>query len=304
MKDYSEKNTVTELINEEIYRIDKKRLYDDHFSEDTKKVLINKFLTNQLLKGNDNVSQKTIETVTTEIHSEDSIRMKVIGIQRQMHNIDPELMVGLREELACLVADYAGDDLRKMVEDKKTQQDVAGFLQFLVNALFAGNHINEVSEIAITSNSELYPIHERQSILSALPAIHFLRKKNEIDFSVMLDDYQEIEENVEDINGQNLSTNKIELVQASKKLMIQVPKDRDEIAFMIKRFSYENGKSSKIKKEINFDGLKFMIDDQEKTYQLTAFIRHIGESPNMGHYIAYVKEGEDKWYYYNDDKRL
>ena len=42
-----------------------------------------------------------------------------------------------------------------------------------------------------------------------------------------------------------------------------------------------------------------MEDDEDKHYTLAAFILHMGDSPNSGHYVAYAKR-EAQWILYND----
>jgi len=41
----------------------------------------------------------------------------------------------------------------------------------------------------------------------------------------------------------------------------------------------------------------------EKIYKRIAIVRHIGSTPNSGHYIAYIRH-EDEWYEHNDAKEV
>lgn len=38
------------------------------------------------------------------------------------------------------------------------------------------------------------------------------------------------------------------------------------------------------------------------SYQLSAFISHMGSSSHSGHYVCHIKDQEGRWVIYNDNK--
>ncbi|MBM3191284.1 MAG: hypothetical protein FJZ63_01350 [Chlamydiae bacterium] len=77
-----------------------------------------------------------------------------------------------------------------------------------------------------------------------------------------------------------------------------------------KRFSFDRHYGLETKIQTPLQGLESSITlspsfflqplKQSPSYELKAFICHIGGSPSRGHYTAYRKEDDGRWYYFND----
>merc|ERR1712117_220729 len=44
------------------------------------------------------------------------------------------------------------------------------------------------------------------------------------------------------------------------------------------------------------------VNDGDSSYQLAAFISHMGSSSHSGHYVCHIKDKDGKWVIYNDNK--
>ncbi len=75
----------------------------------------------------------------------------------------------------------------------------------------------------------------------------------------------------------------------------------NDLFISLKRFTNSGSKiSSKVKVEerLTLDA-KFTENNEKVNYELDSFIRHIGGFASFGHYVSYVKKGND-WYELND----
>ncbi len=89
-----------------------------------------------------------------------------------------------------------------------------------------------------------------------------------------------------------------ETVDAIKTFRLEIT-DREEICFSLNRFSMDNPSNINfLDIEVEFNKIKI----NEKYYQMTAFIHYDRKTFN-GHYTAYIKESDKKWYLYNDNNR-
>ena len=125
-----------------------------------------------------------------------------------------------------------------------------------------------------------------------------------VDLSKMLENYQREEK----LNGENKFDAPEGKVDAKKNLRIKATNADAEIVISLKRFKYTDrpGLSpvkKKIESPVSLDNISLPLqdDDTEKMqeYCVTSFIVHEG-GLDGGHYVAYVKESDKKWYCYND----
>ena len=79
----------------------------------------------------------------------------------------------------------------------------------------------------------------------------------------------------------------------------EIIKSPDYLIIQLKRFNYDlaNRTSSKSKEYFN---VNVDLSFDKKAYSLVGVCPHIGSSMENGHYISYVKRGDD-WYECNDE---
>ncbi len=83
--------------------------------------------------------------------------------------------------------------------------------------------------------------------------------------------------------------------------------DVSEIVVSTKRFAFtEEGERHKLRNEVTLNPITLSIDGdtkgETKIFEPTSIIQHMGDLDG-GHYISYIKEGDNKWYCYNDEER-
>ena len=72
----------------------------------------------------------------------------------------------------------------------------------------------------------------------------------------------------------------------------------DDLLLQVKRFKQQNGNQVKLDTPLEIGTGSYIITD--KTYELTGFIVHYGETTHRGHYKCFEKI-EGKWVCFNDD---
>jgi hypothetical protein len=228
------------------------------------------------------------------------IREEVLDLQKNISSSNPKKNEALREDLAKIVA-YGNQPIKDLVSNKTGQQDVPEFLDPLIDALFYENHTTLVNETIITENPELY--EKRKGDITPTPIVNFplTNTNQETNFSDLILEFQK-HETIDDDN--KLKVNKIgseieDQVRIIKQLQINVPENRIELVFSLKRFQFdvETDITSKITSNVIFNNLHF----NQKQYEITAFIWHKGILRG-GHYKAYIKENINGWHCYNDEK--
>jgi hypothetical protein len=228
----------------------------------------------------------------TEKQLQDLIRTEVLTIQQTMNTATAEDRVALREDLGKLVAAASGvNAIKGMIKNRTAQQDAAEFLTPLIEALFADHHTQLVSQITITSTDYSQPSEKTEP--SPIPLIEILGNKPI--FSELVINFQKTEQ-IEDYKATKIGGNTEEIVAVKKSLTLNLPTDRNELIFSLKRF---NNNQNKINTTITFDSITF----NNKKYDITAFIVHEGSTLTAGHYITYIKEADNCWYEYNDAAR-
>ena len=238
-----------------------------------------------------------------EILVEELIREEVLKIQGQMKNATPEQRVGLRENLGRIVAEYGGDGTQRMIRDKSSQQDSQEFLTPLFGGLFGNQQFKVSSSLKEKVNTDQFkPVDPKIEPLAIIPLPFPDNEKGEASFNQMINHFQapEILEGNNKFEFEKKNGGK-EKKEAIKQMHIDIPenKNRNELIFSVKRFHQDDyGNRSKITRDVNFNNYNF----NEKIYEPTAFVLH-GGSLSGGHYTAYIKENDDKWYCYNDSGR-
>lgn len=272
---------------------------------------------NQLKKGNNNLfKEKKIITIPSdnflEIKAKDIIvgkliRQEILDFQQYMLRNDVTAVnrANKREELGKIVAKNS-ERVSEFIQGS-AQEDAPEFLRPIFENLFA-NNTTSVSTITITNNPNNYNKPEPKTEILPLPEIEFPTGNNEVNFSAMIKAFNKeeslIQGSFDKDDNRYTATKKNsgaeERVAAKKKLTINVPEDRSELVFATKRFNYnpETNAASKITRDVNFDSQTF----NGKKYEITAFILHSG-SLSSGHYTAYIKEIDGKWYCYDDSNR-
>ena len=273
--------------------------YKNMTEEDCKKLSSNN-QTSVSLKEFKEPSKKKETTPTPityqERQAEYLIRAEVIQLQQSMKHSSSGKNVELREALAILVA-ASSDIVKNLVEEKQAQQDATEFLEPLFGCLFDKNHPSIKSTIKIIPFGYRNP--KAKTDACQFLKISFLEISGQQNFSAMIDNYQELET----LRGGDkyLATKIIggeKKVNATRQLNIIVPENCHELVFSVNRFKKDKLGALKIGTDVNFDSLKFNKID----YAITAFIWHNG-TINEGHYTTYIKEEDDQWYHYNDEKR-
>lgn len=122
------------------------------------------------------------------------------------------------------------------------------------------------------------------------------------DFQTLLENYfEEDEESHETSVAQNEPK-----IEAKYSLTRYYQEEPSSLILTLRRFSFKDGQSSKIKSEIQ--GIPAILKlpskalngkEPEKELELQSFIVHAGDSLNSGHYICYRKV-EGTWYLFND----
>jgi ubiquitin C-terminal hydrolase len=240
--------------------------------------------------------------ILTQMDSQvNSIKDKVVELQKNMAATTPEENVKHREDLANIVVTHNESNtlVKEMVNNKSAQQDASEFLVPLFDALFAGNQTSICSSIEIIHEYKtLYHLPKKDIQPSPILNIPFIQNQNESNFSELISKFQEPEK----MGGNNQyqatkkSDNSQENVDATKQLILNFPKESKEVVFSLSRFKYQDGQLSKIDTNVTFDQLSI----NQKSFEITAFIHHKG-TLNSGHYTTYIKENDDKWYCYNDN---
>jgi hypothetical protein len=228
----------------------------------------------------------------TEKQLQDLIRTEVLTIQQIMNTATAEDRVALREDLGKIVAAASGvDAIKGMIKNRTAQQDAAEFLTPLIESIFADRPLQLVSKITITTPDYPQPIEKMES--SPMPFIEIFG--NQPIFSELVNNFLKTEQ-IEDYKAAKTGGNTEEKVQATRSLTLNVPTDRHELIFSLKRFGNDG---QKIDKKITFHSITF----NNKKYDITAFIVHQGSTLTAGHYITYIKEVDNCWYEYSDAKR-
>lgn len=75
--------------------------------------------------------------------------------------------------------------------------------------------------------------------------------------------------------------------------------DSSEILVSVGR----NDDKGKIEYKVELDKIKLKKQGVDQEFEATAFIVHMGKTMKSGHYVAYVKENDNNWYEYNDNKK-
>ena len=269
-----------EIINEEFDRL---KAENNNISKDKKIITIpsDNFLK---IKAKDIIVGKLI-------------RQEILDFQQYIprNDVTAASRANKREELGKIVAENS-ERVSEFIQGS-AQEDAPEFLRPIFENLFGDKVTVLESTLTPLNNNQNIKISNPKIEPCALPDIGKIEGSDSQNFSEMIKNF----EKKENSNGDNkFWFNKEgggnEMLHFEKKLSLDFK--GEEVAFTIKRFINENGIRKKDDFDVNFD----KITKDEKTYELTAFILHSG-SLSSGHYTAYIKERDDKWYCYNDSDR-
>ncbi|MBA3721453.1 MAG: ubiquitin carboxyl-terminal hydrolase [Parachlamydiaceae bacterium] len=120
-------------------------------------------------------------------------------------------------------------------------------------------------------------------------------------FQKLLDSSQKVKEDLDDVDGLKFSQEGDDQQYFCNKFTKSTSYKciADEIFLQVKRFEF-NQKTGEIKKIKADLGIKAIHTINKKTYALSGFVIHIGNSPNRGHYIAFCKTSKG-WLKFNDN---
>ena len=85
----------------------------------------------------------------------------------------------------------------------------------------------------------------------------------------------------------------------------RITRSGEVLVIQLLRFKYNRAKkcAEKLRTQINIDVLLPRFGPDMLPYKLRAVVEHRGLTLNCGHYIAYVRANDDRWYLCNDDAK-
>lgn len=233
------------------------------------------------------------------------IRQSILGLYETLEGDqepDPELLEAFDYYLLHAIAEsgLAPDLLDET--DLYTQQDASTYVELVFGTLF-----NEVFEMKKMRSAKI----NGQIIQRAFPSDTF---------GVLQVALTEDVKGLQQMVDLNFGNQKIHDPDNEWKVLdghstVDYEEDRtltgepkQVLPIQLKRFSYGGRGVLKVDKSIEFPADNIL--DMSKaygrppgsvTYSLQSFVCHLGQTPTHGHYISYVKKG-DQWYCCNDDK--
>ncbi len=204
-------------------------------------------------------------------------------------------------ELVNLVA-KDNDDIGRMGFGRN-QADAAEFLNPLLDNLYEKPPIIlESNLLAKTKEGLTSPAPTKNTDVSISLTMD---KSNKVSAFVSKYQEEEILRDSEDFKGFKDSKGNNQQDKTGKKTTIYIEENVAEISVSIVRFKMNDygicvGKNND---EVELDDVQLLTKNGEKkTFKATSFIVHDGDLRG-GHYTAYVKEKDNKWYLYNDSNR-
>jgi hypothetical protein len=203
--------------------------------------------------------------------------------------------VELRELLLNKIVEHTGSVDNLKFRPKTEHQDATEFLEPLYSNTF-GTYKVKV-DISCKNLSDVNLYKQKSPTEENATAIIQLEINNKNKFSELFASLNQEEDMIDNdkVEFEKIDNNTNVKIDAVKTTRTIIPDYRREICFSLKRFG---NNLAKINNSIEFDQIK--VNNQD--YEITAFIRHTGDLKS-GHYIAYVKENDGKWYSYNDAQR-
>lgn len=270
--------------------------YLDSYFNDNKDAFIEELKEEKIFQGLAQDSKDAIIQYLDKIS-----RFSICKYLLSSNFLQQDNSVNLREGLLSKIAeiDNSVNNLKKRPLEQ--HQDPTEFLESLYLNIF-GVYKATVSIKPKNSNDEsLYkskPQREEKSTAIIQLEINDKKKVSEL-FSSLNKTENLIDKNR--VEFEKIDGNDIEKIEATRTVTTIIPTDNKEICFNIKRFAVD----SKIKVVTKINTL-IELDDitvNDQGYEITAFIRHIGQQLQAGHYVTYIKENDGKWYEYDDNKR-
>jgi len=197
---------------------------------------------------------------------------------------------GARAQEIEILHQVAGSPI---VNHHGTQQDAAEFLTPILEAAYGASPMILTSQLTATEKEDQYK--KKDPTLEPLYQIDLQIKEGADSVSQLLENFTQPEDLTEKnfVNFTTADDEREERTKTTKQLSIKLSPSQNEFVVNLKRF---NASREKISTPIELDNITI----GEKELEATAFILHKGRNSSSGHYVAYVKDENSKWYCYND----